>query len=88
LKKIATYGVIYVVLQIVTGVEVAFLAVGLYFAADMPLPAALSLAIPIGLPLLIAQGAAAVAYHEGLFGKLRRARERRAIEESTVARAA
>lgn len=90
LKKVAQYGLTYAVLQVVTGIEVGFAAVAFYFLADMSLPAALSAAFPLGLPLLVLQGAAAVAYHEGLVGKMMRARARavRQVPDVGVARMA
>lgn len=64
LVKLLKIGAVYAILQVVTGIEVGVLAVGLYYAENMPLPAALSLAMPFGVPLFLAQaGFFAVALH-------------------------
>lgn len=84
MKKVAKYGVTYALLQVITGVEVGFAAVALYFLAGMSLPAALSASFPLGIPLLLIQGAAAVAYHEGLIGKLLRGRAARLPDVNVI----
>lgn len=67
LERLASYGVAYVVLQILTGFEVGILAAGLAFTKQMTVPAALAATIvPVGVPLLLLQGTLFVAWKEGL----------------------
>ena len=47
----------YAFLQVLTGVEVGVFAAALVLLLDWSLPFALSVAIPLGFPLLLAQGA-------------------------------
>jgi hypothetical protein len=63
--RLAAYTLTYIALQIVTGVEVAIGAVALVLGAGWNMPAALSFATAAGFPLLLLQGAAAIAFHEG-----------------------
>ena len=65
LPRLAAYSVTYVVLQIVTGIEVGVATAGLVVAAGWSMPTALSFMTAVGFPLLIIQGAFAVALHEG-----------------------
>ena len=56
LSTITKLGAAYVVLQILTGIEVGIIAAGLALSG-MSLPAALAATvIPVGMPLLIIQG--------------------------------
>ena len=63
--RLATYTLTYIALQIVTGVEVGIGAVALVLGAGWTMPAALSFATAAGFPLLLLQGALAIAFHEG-----------------------
>ena len=66
LSRLTGYGLAYVVLQIVTGIEVGVLAAGIAIAKGMTVPAALAATvIPVGVPLLCIQGAVVVAWREG-----------------------
>ena len=55
--KLLGLGIVYVVLQILVGLEVAAVIVALHLGADMSVPGAIATAMPVGLPLLLTQGA-------------------------------
>jgi hypothetical protein len=58
------------VLQIVVGVETGLLIVYLNMVEGMPFAVAMATAIPIGLPLLLAQGGLYLLYQSGVVGRL------------------
>ena len=61
-KKLLGLGMVYVALQVVVGFEVALVILGLHFGLSMPVPSSVATAMPIGLPLLLVQGAAYLAW--------------------------
>ena len=57
LKTVRNFTVLYIVLQVLTGVETAAAAVGLVVVGGWDLGAALAFALPLGFPLLVLQAA-------------------------------
>ena len=65
-RRLAVYSVAYVVLQIITGIEVALVSVALVLWWGWPLVGALAFTTPFGLPLLVLQAALVVVFYERL----------------------
>jgi len=65
-RRLAVYSVAYVVLQVITGIEVALVSVALVLFAEWPLVGALAFTTPFGLPLLVLQAALVVVFYERL----------------------
>ena len=65
-RRLAVYSVAYVVLQVVTGIEVALVSVALVLWKGWPLLGALAFTTPFGLPLLVIQAALVVVLYERL----------------------
>ncbi len=65
-RRLAVYSVAYVVLQVITGIEVALVSVALVLFAEWPLVGALAFTTPFGLPLLVIQAALVVVVYERL----------------------
>ena len=61
-RQIVRLGMVYVVLQVVVGVETGLMTVALYFAQGVSLPQALTTVLPLGLPLLLVQGGGYLAF--------------------------
>ena len=72
--RILRLGLVYVVLQVVVGVETGLGIVYLNLISGMPLGAAMATALPIGLPLLLGQGALYLIYKSGIVGRMWNAR--------------
>ena len=67
LSRVAQYGVLYIVLQIIVGIEVGILAAAVATLGEMTIPAALAATvIPVGMPLRWAHAVLLVAWYEGL----------------------
>ena len=69
-RRLLTLGFVYAVLQLVVGVQVSFVIVYLHFAKGMSIVGATATATPIGLPLLLGQGALYLAWRSGRLGRL------------------
>ncbi len=62
LRLMKRYIVLYVMLQVATGVEVGLTATGLVIFGGVSLPVALAVTIPMGFPLLLLQAWFALAW--------------------------
>ena len=81
-RRLAVYSVAYVVLQVITGIEVALVSVALVLFAEWPLVGALAFTTPLGLPLLMIQAALVVVFYERLQAAYGRSQEQDGVGHS------
>lgn len=56
-RSLLKLGVVYAILQVLVGFEVGVFIVYLHLAQGLSMPSAMVTAMPVGMPLLVAQGA-------------------------------